>query len=54
MINAWSLYLQMESQMKENVTEEVNINKRECWNGKKTASQVTTDFEATECFLGLF
>ncbi|XP_057367039.1 uncharacterized protein LOC130688056 [Daphnia carinata] len=33
-------------------TEEV-IPKKECWNGKKTATQVAIDAEATECFLGL-
>ena len=44
----------MASKIKDKVTEEINLNKRECWNGKKTANQLTIDFEATECFLGLF
>lgn len=30
------------------------VNNKECWNGKKTASQLTIDSEATEVFFSTF
>lgn len=42
----------MESKLQEKVMEEINKEKKECWNGKKSAGQLSVDSQATELFLG--